>query len=80
VKMLPWRVRARGFVSRSCSICLASRRKPLIRYAYSALISASCNAFACSQSSAANFLHSVLGFMAEANKGINQPLHLYVGC
>jgi hypothetical protein len=64
VKMLLLGVRARGFVSLSCSNCLASRRKPLIRYAYSALISASCNAFACSQSSAANFLHSVLEFMA----------------
>jgi hypothetical protein len=62
VKMLFLGVLARGFVSLSCSNCLASRRKPLIRYAYSALIAGSCNAFACSRSSSANLLHSVLGF------------------
>jgi hypothetical protein len=78
VKMLLLGVLARGFVSLSCSNCLASRRKPLIRYAYSALISASCSAIACSRSSQANFLHSVLGFMVE-NKGITQAVALYVG-
>ena len=63
--MLVLGARPRGFVSLSCSICLASRRRPLIRYAYSALILVSCKciAFAVSRSSSAIFLHSVLGFM-----------------
>jgi hypothetical protein len=64
VKMLLLGVRPRGFVSLSCSNCLASRRKPRTRYAYSAFSSASSIAIAFSRSRKANFLHSVFGSMA----------------